>query len=103
MSSKINTFDEALDCLYRAKKEYAASFFVRTKLDILRRLLGRMATAGMLFHRKAQHSVSASKEIVRNTSIKLRKNPWKTLAYAACISFIAGLAARKILTGKQKY
>lgn len=92
MSNKIRTFDEGLNYLYQAKKNYRPDFFGLANLEMFRRLFGR----------KAKDSDKASEEIVHGTSKKPGQNPWRTLAYVVCVSFVAGVVTRKILAAKQK-
>jgi hypothetical protein len=91
MKNKIRTFDEGLGYLYQAKKDYRPNFFGLANLGMFRRLFGR----------KAKDSDKASEEIVHGTSKKPGQNPWRTLAYVVCVSFVAGVITRKILAAKQ--
>jgi hypothetical protein len=102
MDNKISTFDEGLNYLYQAKKEYVTSFFVLTKLEVFRRLLGHIGGVGKLFHRKTKDNIKASKEIIPDTPKKLRQSPWRILAYVVCLSFIAGVVNSKILARRKQ-
>jgi hypothetical protein len=79
MNNKISTFDDGLDYLYLAKKESRADFFGLAKLDMFKRLLGILGGMG-----------------------KMRQKPWMTMAYAVCVSLIAGAITRKILAAKRE-
>jgi hypothetical protein len=102
MKNKIRTFDEGLNYLYQAKKDYRPNFFGLANLEMFRRLFGLIGGIEKLFHRKAKDSDKASEEIVHGTSKKPGQNPWRTLAYVVCVSFVAGVVTRKILAAKQK-
>lgn len=102
MDNKISTFDEGLDYLYQVKKEHVTSFFVLTKFEMLRRLLGHIGGAGKLFHRKTEDNIKAPKEIVHDNPKKLLRSSWIFLAYLVCFSFIAGAVNSKILARRKQ-
>lgn len=100
MKSKIRTIDEGLRYLYQAKKECRNTLYAQIKMDVFRFLLGNIAAAGMLFRGKPKDSVNASKENIHKVKETLRRFPWRTLAYVACISCVAGIVSGKILSKK---
>jgi hypothetical protein len=96
VNNKISTIDEGLRYLYQARKECRNSFFTQAKLGVFRFLLGRVAAAGIFSGAKAKDNGNAPEANIQRN----RRGPWRTLAYIACVSCLAGMITGKILSRK---